>query len=174
MMIRGVPLGPGSPARSDNSGRGEGWGTSCDPGKAMQRPRDERVLPHVLDVPEEHWREHDVHGSVPDHLVGQTDLALPRRSACVADQPRWEIYADRAPDASVGDEPDPGHGRGIRRRWLLGKGGRSRRREVDEQVRRVHLEEIHRLGQAVESPGAKAAQADPVWDRLADRRAHSR
>lgn len=57
---------------------------------------------------------------------------------------------------------------------LPGRDCRSRRREVREQVSRVHLEKLHRLGQAAESPGAKAPQADPVWDRLADRRAHSR
>jgi hypothetical protein len=34
------------------------------------------------------------------------------------------------------------------------------RRKVGEHVSRVHLEEIHRLGQAAESPGTNAPQAD--------------
>ena len=57
---------------------------------------------------------------------------------------------------------------------LLGSGGRSRRREVGGQVSRVHLEEIHRLRQPAEAPGAKAPEADPVWERFDDRRAHGR
>ena len=40
--------------------------------------------------------------------------------------------------------------------WLCRSGGGSRRREVSEQVRRVDLEEIDRLGQAAESPGPEA------------------
>ncbi len=57
---------------------------------------------------------------------------------------------------------------------LLGSGGRSTRREVGGQVSRVHLEELHRLRQPAEAPGAKAPEADPVWERLDDRRAHGR
>jgi hypothetical protein len=45
--------------------------------------------------------------------------------------------------------------RSLSRATQLGGGGRSRRREVGGQVRRVHLEEIDRLGQAAESPRAK-------------------
>jgi hypothetical protein len=55
---------------------------------------------------------------------------------------------------------------------LLGGGGRSRWREVGGQVSRAHLEEIDRLGQAAESPGAKAPETDPLRERLDDRRAH--
>jgi hypothetical protein len=47
---------------------------------------------------------------------------------------------------------------------LLGRVGRSRRREVGEQVGRVHLEEIHRLRQAAKPPGAKASEADPLCE----------
>ncbi len=57
---------------------------------------------------------------------------------------------------------------------LLGSGGRSTRREVGGQVSRVHLEELHRLRQPAEAPGAKAPEADPVWERFDDRRAHGR
>ena len=56
----------------------------------------------------------------------------------------------------------------------LGGGGRSRRREVGGQVSRVRLEEIDRLGQTAEAPGAKAPEADALWERLDDCRAHGR
>ena len=38
----------------------------------------------------------------------------------------------------------------------------------------MHLEEVQRLGQAAESPGAEAAQADSVRERRVDRLAHGR
>jgi hypothetical protein len=63
------------------------------------------------------------------------------------------------------------HGDRVR---LCGRDGRSQRREVGHQVRRVRLEEIHRLGQAAESPGAKASQADSGCERRVDHPTHSR
>src|SRR3954454_2077512 len=57
---------------------------------------------------------------------------------------------------------------------LLGRGSRAKSWEVGEQVSRRHLEEIHRLGQALESPGADALEADPFWERLDDGRVHGR
>ena len=45
---------------------------------------------------------------------------------------------------------------------LPGRRRRSRRRKVGEQIGRVHLEEIQRLGQALKSPGAQAPEADPL------------
>ena len=56
---------------------------------------------------------------------------------------------------------------------LLGRSGRSKRREVRDQVGRLHLKEIHRLRQAAESPAAQAPQGDPVPERINDRRAHA-
>jgi hypothetical protein len=54
------------------------------------------------------------------------------------------------------------NGLALRASPLLGRVGRSRRREVGEQVGRVHLEEIHGLRQAAKPPGAKASEADPL------------
>jgi hypothetical protein len=55
---------------------------------------------------------------------------------------------------------------------LLCGDARPQRREVGEQVSRVHLEENHRFGQAAESPGAEAADAGAVRKRLDDLRAN--
>ena len=48
------------------------------------------------------------------------------------------------------------------------------RRKVGEQVGRVGLEHVDRLGQAAEPPGAETPQADPVRERVEDSGANGR
>ena len=90
----------------------------------------------------------------------------------------WHVQSRLKPPpnwrALLLERRNPGSRPGFSEIPLLGEGGRSRWREDGGQVSRVHLEEIDRLGQAAESPGAKAPETDPLWERLDDRRAYGR
>ena len=117
---------------------------------------DERQFSNQRSVPREIPREPAKSVATP---------ARPRRR-CLPEAPQWRGLLLPEPSSAV--RRDYITKSAPRQRWQIDEAG-SRRAGQPRPLGRDP-----RLRQPAEAPGAKAPEADPVWERLDDRRAHGR